>query len=220
VDLERQPEWPPAQLLAAEKENLGFFFSGHPLDRFREVIEGAGVLDLSRREGLANERQCTLVGILRDVREIRTRNGRAMAFAMLEDMRGSIECILFSDLYDAKRQLIANDAVVGVLGKIDTTRGDPKVKVEDIMEPGALPQRPATQVHIRLRGEIGSEESLHQMREYLLDTRGSCSLFFHLGCGGGEETVVAASTQIRVSQEEAVLERVRSWPQVEDVWTQ
>ncbi len=220
LELERRPEWPPAQLLAAEKENLGFFFSGHPLDRFRPLIEGHGLLDLSRREGLVNERPCTLLGILRDVREIRTRTGRAMAFAVLEDMRGSIECILFSDLYDAKRQLIANDAVVGVVGKIDTTRGDPKVKVEDIMEPGALPQKPATQVHVRLRGEIGSEESLHQMREYLLDNRGSCSLFFHLGCDGGAETVVAASTQIRVSGDEGVLQRVRAWPQVEDVWTQ
>ena len=143
VEMERQAEWPAAQLLASEKENLGFFFSGHPLDTYREVIEGRGVLDLSRKEGLVNERPCTLVGILREVREIRTRNGRAMAFAQLEDMRGSIECILFSDIYDARRALIVNDAMVGVVGKIDTTRGDPKVKVEDIMEPAALPQKPA-----------------------------------------------------------------------------
>jgi DNA polymerase-3 subunit alpha len=170
------------------------------------------------------------VGILREVREIRTRNGRAMAFAQVEDMRGSIECILFSDIYDARRALIVTDAVVGVVGKIDTTRGDPKVKVEDVMEPRALPQKPATEVHVRLRAEVGSEESLHQLREYLLDQRGACRLYFHVmaigaaGAGGGgtgaADTVVAASTQIRVSDADRVLERVKGWPQVEDAWRQ
>ena len=106
-----------------------------------------------------------------------------MAFAQLEDFSGSIELILFSDVYESRRALIANDAIVGVQGKIDTTRGDAKVKVDDIMEPGALPQRPAQAVHVRLRDEVGTEESLHEMREYLLDRRGSCSLFFHVGSG-------------------------------------
>ena len=218
-EMERLPEWAPAQLLASEKENLGFFFSGHPLDPYREIIERQVTVDLSKNDALSNERSCTLVGILRDVREIRTRAGRAMAFAQIEDRRGSIELVLFSDLYDARRALIVNDAVVGVLGTIDTTRGEPKVKVDDIMEPGSLPQKPASEVHVRLRGEVGSEESLHQMREYLLDNRGGCSLFFHLGAGPAE-TVVAASAQIRVSDCEAVLERVRAYPQVEDVWKQ
>jgi DNA polymerase-3 subunit alpha len=220
-EMERLPEWPPAQLLASEKENLGFFFSGHPLDPYREMIERQVTIDLSKKETLSNERSCVLVGILRDVREIRTRNGRAMAFAQIEDRHGSIECILFSDLYEARRGLIANDAVVGIVGKIDTTRGEPKVKVDDIMEPGSLPQKPAEEVHVRLRGEVGSEESLHQMREYLLDNRGGCGLFFHVGGGDGRaETVVAASAQIRVSDSEDVLERVRAYPQVEDVWKQ
>jgi DNA polymerase-3 subunit alpha len=235
LELERLPEKPAAELLASEKENLGFFFSGHPLDPYREVIESRAVLDLSRREGLVNDRPCTIVGILREVREIRTRNGRAMAFAQVEDMRGSIECILFSDIYDARRPLLVADAVVGVVGKIDTTRGDPKVKVEDVMEPRALPQRAATEVHVRLRAEVGSEESLHQLREYLLDQRGACRLYFHLGSPaagdaggegngggkkGGTETVVAASTQIRVSDADPVLEHLKSWPQVEDAWRQ
>ena len=154
-------------------------------------------IDLSKKEGLSNERSCALIGVLRDLREIRTRNGRAMAFAQIEDYRGSIELIIFSDIYDARRELIANDKVVGILGKIDTTRGDPKVKVDDIVEPGALPQRAPQAVHVRLRDEVGSEESLHLMREYLLDRRGSCSLYFHLsGSNGAREVVVQASSQI------------------------
>jgi DNA polymerase III subunit alpha len=219
LTLERQPEWPPAERLQFEKENLGFFFSGHPLDPYRPIIERAASADLSRKETLSHDRSCALVGILRDVREIRTRNGRAMAFAQLEDYRGSIELIIFSDIYDARRALIANDKVVGILGKIDTTRGDPKVKVDDIVEPGGLPQRAAQAVHVRLKDEVGSEESLHSLREYLLDRRGSCSLFFHLsGTNGTPEVVVQASSQIQVAASQDILDRIREFPQVADVW--
>ncbi len=220
LELERLPELPPAQLLESERQNLGFFFSGHPLDSWRHLIDHAVNVDLSRKESLSNERSCTLVGILSDVREIRTRGGRTMAFAQLADFNGSIELILFSDIYDSKRSLIANDAIVGVQGKIDTTRGDPKVKVDDIMEPGHLPQRPAQAVHVRL-SEVGTEESLHAMREYLLDRRGSCSLYLHVESGnGGGETVVQASAQIRVAGSEEVLAGLRDYPQVADVWTE
>ena len=221
AELERLPELPPAQLLESERQNLGFFFSGHPLDPWRTLIDRAVTVDLSRKESLSNDRACTLVGIMSDVREIRTRNGRSMAFAQLADFNGSIELILFSDVYDSKRSLIANDAIVGVQGTIDTTRGDPKVKVDDIMEPGHLPQRAAQAVHVRLRDEVGTEESLHAMREYLLDRRGGCSLYFHVESGnGGGEIVVQASTQIRVVGSEEVLEGLRGYPQVADVWTE
>lgn len=178
-------------------------------------------LDLGKPETLTNERSCTLVGILSEVREIRTRNGRAMAFAQLQDYNGSIELIIFSDLYEARRELIAANAIVGVLGKVDTTRGDAKVKVDDIVAPGGLPKRQAQAVHVKLREEVGSEESLHELREYLLDRRGDCSLFFHVGGGNGSsEVVVQASSQIRVAGSEEVLVGLREYPQVADAWTE
>ncbi len=218
LELEKAEEWPPTQRLQYEKENLGFFFSGHPLDAFKTLMERTVNVDLSKKETLSNDRSCVLVGILRDVREIRTRNGRSMAFAMVEDYRGSIELIIFSDVYDTRRALIANDRIVGVLGKIDTTRGDAKLKVDDIVEPANLPQRAAQSLHVRL-SEVGTEESLHQMREYLLDRRGSCSLFFHLGpSNGSPEVVVQASSQIQVADSQDVLDHIREFPQVADVW--
>jgi DNA polymerase-3 subunit alpha len=219
LELERQPEWPAAQLLEAERQNMGFFFSGHPLDPYKAIMERAVNVDLSKKETLSNERACTLVGSLSDVREIRTRGGRAMAFANLADFHGSIECIIFSDVYEARRALIVNDAIVGVRGSIDTTRGDAKVKVDDISDPAALPQRAMQAVHVRLREEVGTEESLHEMREYLLDRRGTCSLYFHVGSNGGE-VVVQASSQIRIAGTDEVLAGLRGYPQVADVWTE
>ena len=228
VEMARVPELPADQLLQEERRHLGFFFSGHPLDAWRETIDRVVTVDLSRKETLTNERACVLVGILSDVREIRTKNGRSMAFAQLSDLRGSIELILFSDIYESRRPMIVNEAIVGVRGKIDTTRGDPKVKVDDINEPGTLPQKAAAALHIRLKDDVGTEEGLHSLREYLLERRGGCSLFLHVGGNGaatsapanGREAVVLASSQIRVSGADEVLDALREYPQVADVWTE
>jgi DNA polymerase-3 subunit alpha len=217
LELERKPEWPAAEKLAYEKENLGFFVSGHPLDPWRELIRRHVNLDLSCKESLANDRGCTLVGILHEVREIRTRAGRPMAFALLEDLAGSIELVIFSDVYERCRSLCATGRTVAVTGKVDLTRGDAKVKVDDMLEPKDLARRPSRAVHVRLRDDIGGEEGLHRLREYLLDHRGTCGVFFHLGADGGE-VVVRASAQIQVSDADDVLAGIRAHPQVAETW--
>jgi len=217
LELERKAELPIAEVLAFEKENLGFFVSGHPLDPWRELIRRHVNLDLARKEGVTNDRGCTLVGILHEVREIRTRAGRPMAFARLEDLAGSIEMVIFSDVYERCRPLCVTGRTIAVTGKIDLTRGDPKVKVDDMLEPKDLARRPSRAVHVRLRDDIGSEEGLHRLREYLLDHRGGCGVFFHLGADGGE-VVVRASAQIQVSDADEVLAGIREHPQVAETW--
>jgi DNA polymerase-3 subunit alpha len=219
VALERVPEWAPAEKLVHEKENLGFFFSGHPLDPFSSLMVQHVNVDLSHKEALSQDRACTLIGTLHDVREIRTRVGRPMAFARLEDMRGSIEVIFFSDVYEKRMSLVQSERIVAVLGKIDLGKGEAKVKADEVLEPGALGQKPARAIHIKFRSDVGSEANLHEMREYFLDNKGGCSLYFHLdGEGGGAETVVAASAHIRVSDSDAVLSHIRECPHVADVW--
>jgi DNA polymerase-3 subunit alpha len=219
VELERVPEWAPAEKLVHEKENLGFFFSGHPLDPFATLMAQHVNADLSRKDALSADRPCTLIGMLHEVREIRTRVGRPMAFARLEDLRGSIEVIFFSDVYEKRQPLIQSEKIVAVTGKIDTSKGEAKVKADDVMEPGALGEKQARAIHIKLRDDVGSEASLHEMREYFLDNTGGCKLYFHLdGTQGGTETVVAASAHIQVSDSEAVMARIREFQQVAEVW--
>src|SRR4030042_387822 len=76
--------------------------------------------------------------------------------------------------------------------------------------PGARPAAP-----VALRDAIGGEEGLRRLREYLLDHRGTCGVFFHLGADGGE-VVVRASAQIQVSDADDVLAGIREQPQGAD----
>ena len=81
-------EYPRAEILRIEKELLGFYFSGHPMDEWRKVWERSCDLDLGHADRAGPDRLYTLVAMLKEWREIVTKTGRKMAFGAVEDYRG------------------------------------------------------------------------------------------------------------------------------------
>jgi DNA polymerase-3 subunit alpha len=221
--LEPVEEWPALELLTHERRHLGFYFSGHPLDKYADLIRRQVTLDLSRLEQAGTDRSYTLVGLLKEPREITTKNGRRMAFAVCEDFAGALELVIFSDVYEKCRELVATDRVVAATGRIDRTRGEAKLIVERLLAPEELPDRPPTAVHLRFalvqaEGEAREQDFLG-LRDFMVGRPGGCSVFFHIMVNGsGEEIVIKASPQITLSADEEVLAEVRTHPLVEDVW--
>ncbi len=217
--LEPCEEWPALELLTNEKQNLGFYFSGHPLDKFRDRIAGHVDLDLSRLEQASGERPYTLIGILKELREITTRTGRRMAFAQLEDLSGVIELVIFSDLFEKSRELLVEDRVVAVCGRIDRSRGEAKLKVERLIEPELLEARTARTIHVRFASDGASEEEFLRLRDFIVGRPGDCSVCFHVKRNGASgEVVIKASPHISLSASDTVISEVREYPLVEDVW--
>ncbi len=212
-------DWPILERLQHEKDNLGFFFSGHPLDRYREIIRRATTLDLTRLESASTERLYTLVGLLHVTREIVTSRGQKMAFARLEDLKGSIEVILFPEVYEKGRELLGRPGALAVRGKVDRSRGEPKLKAEGLMDPADLAEREPQAVHVRIGDEPGGEEALIRIRDYLIDKPGRCAVYFHLpGPGGGDEVVIKASPQLTLAADDGVLSGLAAYPQVVEIW--
>ncbi|RPJ09402.1 MAG: DNA polymerase III subunit alpha [Spirochaetaceae bacterium] len=221
LNLTTVPEWPKMKLLMDERDCLGFFFSGHPLDDFKKYIERYTTLNLAEKENLSQDRLYTVIGLLKNIKEIITKTGKRMAFAEIEDMRGSIECILFSDIFEKCRELLKDREVVAVRGKIDTSRGDAKLKVEEMLGPDALAKKAANAVHIRLSKDLVDEDNSYRLRDFLSDQKGGCRVFFHIeGNGEREETVIRATAELSVSADPDILFKLRGYPQVIEVWSE
>jgi len=217
--LERVPEWPLLDMLNHERLNLGFYFSGHPLDKYLDQIRDCVDLDLTTLELASAERSYTLIGLLKEVKEIVTRNGRRMAFAALEDQRGSLELVIFADVFEKCRPLLAADRVVAAIGKIDRSRGDPKFKVDRLLPPEDLPPRPPRAVHVRFAGAGADEQEFLRLRDLMVGKPGDCTVYFHIRAEGEQgEIVIKASPQLALAAEEETLAAVRASPLVEDVW--
>jgi DNA polymerase-3 subunit alpha len=142
-----------------------------------------------------------------------------MAFATLEDFNGSVDLVLFSEAYEAGRDQLVDDAIVGVVGKIDRRRGKPQLVVDEIRHPNELDEKEAKEVHIRLSGEVPDEEELYQFRAFLFEQSGGCHVFLHLGANGTER-VIRASSQLTISSRRDILDAINKWPQVVEVWKQ
>lgn len=115
------PELSLSQKLAQEKESTGLYFSGHPLDSYREHIENikhTEIVALSADENAGERRVFNIVGIVGDVTVKTTRNGEKMAFFNLFDRYGEIECIAFSRTYAQISHLVKEDNALAITGSL------------------------------------------------------------------------------------------------------
>jgi DNA polymerase-3 subunit alpha len=114
---EQFPETSHMEKLKNEKQLIGFYFSGHPMDEYRELWQRAVKVDLGKTETLVPG-SCILVGIIKSVKVINTRGGK-MAFTTLADFNGEIEMTFFPRAWEQCQENIEEDKVAIVRGKID-----------------------------------------------------------------------------------------------------
>ena len=128
----KYPDLPELSLslkLAQEKEATGLYFSGHPLDSYREhtdALEHREIVSLGA-EDAGDRKMINIVGVVNDITVKTTRNGEKMAFFTLGDRYGEIECIAFSKTYLRIRDSLARDTAVAVTGNVQA-RDDEDIK--------------------------------------------------------------------------------------------
>jgi DNA polymerase-3 subunit alpha len=162
------PEWPEKQKLAGEKEMLGFYVTGHPLHEYRDKVAELATSDSDKLAGLDMGTQVALCGVLSSIASKRNREGRRWASAVLEDLVGSVDLLVFANQYEALAPMLMEDTAVLVRGDVRVDEsGPPKVSVSDIVPLEvarvALPKQ--ISITIRLGNGNGSDtaEKLHEL---------------------------------------------------------
>ena len=130
ITMPKVPEFPKGELLAFEKETLGIYVSGHPMDEYLETWKNSitakttdfMVDEETGRAVVEDGARATIGGIITARTVKLTKNGQQMAFVTLEDMVGSVEVIVFPRDYENKKQLLNEDAKVFISGR--TSIGD------------------------------------------------------------------------------------------------
>lgn len=118
-------------MLSWEKELLGLYVSGHPLDAHTERIARLGTTVASVKAGYIGVEQI-VAGILTHVKPFTTKKGDKMAFIEIADKTGSMEGVIFPKLYQAKRDVIVGDACVALKGKVNERNGERSFVVEGV----------------------------------------------------------------------------------------
>ncbi|MDR2476963.1 MAG: DNA polymerase III subunit alpha [Treponema sp.] len=111
------PEMSRMEKLKIEKQLIGFYFSGHPMDEYRDLWQQAVKVDLGRKEDLLTG-NCILLGLIKGIKTITTKGGK-MTFATLTDYNGEIETTFFPRVWESCQDKIKEDEVAIIRGKID-----------------------------------------------------------------------------------------------------
>jgi len=120
-------EWDHKELLAYEKETIGFYITGHPLSRYAERLRMFVMADSSNLGSKQDRETLTLAGIVNNIREVQTRRKETMAYVTLEDLKGSVTVIFFPEIYRINFNLLHGDEPILVKGVVDI--GEESVKM-------------------------------------------------------------------------------------------
>jgi DNA polymerase-3 subunit alpha len=130
-------EVPPVDMktkLAWEKELLGLYVSGHPLDSIREKIEKVGTNIGKIRTTGRQDQVITLAAVVQTVRIIITKKNQQMAFVQLEDLTGTIEAVAFPTTYKNFMNMLLEDKILAIKGKVSIREGEKTLVIDEVKE--------------------------------------------------------------------------------------
>ncbi|HHU32788.1 MAG TPA: DNA polymerase III subunit alpha [Clostridia bacterium] len=162
------PEFSQEDLLAMEKESLGFYISGHPLDKYRLLLSGL-VTPIAGLSELQDGSLIKVGGIITNLKRTTTKKGDIMAYFSMEDTSGSIEVLVFPKRYQDFASLLEEDKPVYVSGKLSVNDEERKVFAESIR---LLPQGEIIYKALEVLVRENSEQLLKSIRNLLVAKHG------------------------------------------------
>ena len=159
-------EWHHDQLLAYEKETLGYYVSGHPLDRYVQELSRHTKKSLAELTGEGRSVECKLPGIVTDFRTRRTKKGELMAVFVLEDLTGAVETVVFPKDYARFESYLAADTPILVSGRFEAEEENSfKIIASDIQPLQGFAERNARVLQVRLAvGNVAPDTAVQLYR--------------------------------------------------------
>jgi len=192
-------EWSEKQLLALEKESLGFYITGHPLTGHEDILEkftNANSVAVKEKKDGDTVR---IGGIVRKVKAIKTKKtGGLMAFVTLEDLHGSVEATVFSSLYAKVHGLLNHDRPILIQGQLQKDENSVKILADTIIPIDKAEETWTASVHFNLDITRTQRELLVKLKEILKSHPGSCRAYIHLLNPDKTETIVALSNSMKL----------------------
>ena len=123
-----------AEKLLWEKELLGLYISGHPLDRLREKLSKRTVNIKKIKEELGNGMPITIAGIIESCRQVVTKNNERMAFLKIADLTDSIEAVCFPSIFKDYIDILVPEKCIALSGKVSNRNGEKSIIIEAVKE--------------------------------------------------------------------------------------
>ena len=182
--INRDVEFTLETKLAYEKETLGFFLSGHPLNKYKNIIERANITRSSELRDLKEGKSVTLAGYLVSIKTKKNSKGDPYAHLVFEDFDGEYNAIAFSTLYKEIAAELSKDSIYivkGILTFDDDANSIPRIVIKSIMPFERGVRELTKELHVKLNSEAHlRDEILERLYRIISVNPGNVALFFEV----------------------------------------
>jgi len=176
--------WPEPQMLAYEKQVLGFYVTSNPLSHHAETINLFSTVNTSQLADGLGDRQVVIGGMITKIRYNITKSGRnagsKMAVFNLEDLQGQVEVVLFPDALNQFSSVLAEDSIVFVRGRADYRREKPNIIASELIALNEVREKLAAKVSIKLNAGDVTKEKVAMIRSICQHHKGKSPVYVAL----------------------------------------
>ncbi|MFJ9498536.1 DNA polymerase III subunit alpha [Brevibacillus centrosporus] len=209
-ELSEYPEVPPfsrAQQLKEERELLGVYISGHPLDQYAHLASRSEVTAILALGELPREKTVKVFGMITEERRIQTKKGDPMAFITIEDKTALVEVVVFPQVFAKHAELLTKESMVVVEGRIDHQDDLVKLLASRFWSADAIPKpTEETVLFVKISEAQERDSTLQQLQQLFVEKKGTIPviLFYE-----GKRQTIRLPETIAVELDESFLELAR-----------
>ena len=202
--------WTQSEMLAAEKAALGFYITGHPLERYLEMLEKMNAAKSSDLVNLNSGSRVSSAGIIADLQLRTTKKGDKFALLRLEDEVGGTKCVLWPEVYRKHGQSLQNEMPVVITGRLELSEDSPPTIIVDQVQTMEAVSRTSEFVVLRTPVQTDYAELFDSILNVLSAHPGDCDVAI--------EAIVEGNTLVRIKTNPAL--RVKRSTQLDQALTE
>jgi len=207
TELPEADDWSEEQQLAGEYSVLGFYISGHPLDKYAGRLKDLNAAELATMESRKNNEDIVVAGIIVQIRPMRSRRGARWAILTLQDRTGVIEALVFPEAFGKLESILKSNTPLLVKGRVAVEDVGTRLIVADARLLDQLADRPPSLLRVRMDLSRVNTGALDQLKELFSSRPGRCRVSFELIKDDGSAATLDAGSAVLADRE--LVERVR-----------
>ncbi|MCA8959014.1 MAG: DNA polymerase III subunit alpha [Planctomycetes bacterium] len=202
-------EYSELERLAGEKDSLGFYMSGHPLDKFEHDLAHWRTHTIAEIASAGDQREVVLGVMISKIRTRQTKRGDIMAFLEVEDSSGGTEIVVFPKTYAEEKEQMTEDAIVLIQGTTEEREESVQVRADKVLPLADAFERLGRRLGVTFDTRETDENELFRLKDILHRHRGDVPVSLIFDSGSGARWVVRSNPELSVRPTATMLEELK-----------
>src|SRR5689334_8894123 len=201
-ELHEAEPWSEEERLASEYDMLGFYVSGHPLEKYASRLKDLGALSLDELEGQRNGKEIAVAALIVGTRPMRSKKGARWAIFTIQDMTGIQELLAFPESFARLEQMLKPGRPLLMKVRVQVEEAGTRLSLQEARLLQDIADRPASsEFRVRLDLRRLDEQAMQRLMELVEESPGNCPVVFELCRQDGSVAVMRVQQRVKPSAE-------------------